>query len=221
MNTIRLRNFAYMETIWKWTLDELKTTTATDKPVATSGAITLVSAVYGCSLLLMTLSISLSKLRSKNAVDKVRQLLADTEQQSYALSKAADSDIGAFQLFLASFDLPADTESHKKLRREEIVQHRLESIRIPLEAAERITGLYSIIFDAIPLVSKNVLPDLASCANIFYSSICNLCWNVRVNSKKLSPDARIRLTSAAGLHKNDAKVATKLINKQVAKMLGV
>ncbi|MET0299799.1 MAG: cyclodeaminase/cyclohydrolase family protein, partial [Flavitalea sp.] len=134
---------------------------------------------------------------------------------------AADSDIGAFQLFLASFDLPADTDSHKKLRREEIVQHRLESIRIPLEAAERITSLYTIIFDAIPMVSKNVLPDLACCANIFYSCISNLAWNVKVNSKKLTADARIRLTAAAGLHKNDAKVATKLVNKQVAKLLGV
>src|SRR5918993_5101303 len=134
-----------MKSVWQHTCADIRDTTASDQPLTTSGAISVMVAVYGCSLVRMAILLSSKKIKGKAKLLRVATILNNLEAASNSLSELADRDVAAFQGYLAAFKMPKDTDLKAKLRSATIRARRLEATRIPLQSGDEIMRTYVLV----------------------------------------------------------------------------
>jgi formiminotetrahydrofolate cyclodeaminase len=187
-----------MQSVWKCTLASLRDSTGSDKPIATSGAISIIVAVYGCSLALMALKLSAKKKADRKTSLKRAQLTGLIKHQSQLLCELADRDISAFRTFLASSvarrpspanEQPLSEQPSKTMRNASV----LEVTRIPLIAAEEIEKVLPLLEMAVPLCKDNLRCDLAVAANNCFCAITNLVLSISQNATELEPSIEAKL----------------------------
>ena len=207
-----------MESVWNLRLADVRDTTVSDHPFATSGAIALISAVYGCSLLRMALSLSFKKIKGKAKLADAEAILQQLETASKVLSELADRDIRAFQGFLAAFHLPKDNDQKRRLRTATIRTRRIETTRIPLQGGDEIMKIIAMVDQLIPVCVPNLLCDLAAATNMLHSSVLNLAWTVHENARQLPADKMVVLHAAVQQLKKRSKAACGRINNRIAEI---
>ena len=208
-----------MQSVWDSKLSDVRDETASIRPTATSGSISVICAVYACSLVQMSLKISSQKIGSKIKLKKIGTILQHIEQASTSLSGLADEDIAVFHSFLSTFSLPETTREQKKLRETMITIRRLETLRIPLKSTEEIMRLFPFILASVPFCQHNLLSDIAVASNILNSSVRNLLWNVKVNAAKLNEVQRQNLIRSAKHLMSLSATYSKEVNLQIDDLL--
>ena len=209
----------FMPSVWDSKLRDVRDETGSIKPTATSGSISVICAVYACSLVQMSLKISSQKISSKIKLKKIAAILQHIEQASSILSGLADEDIAVFQSFLATFALPETTREQKKLRETMITIRRFETVRIPLKSTEEIMRLFPYILESVPFCQHNLLSDIAVASNILNSSVRNLLWNVKVNAAKLEEVQKQNLIRSAKHLMSLSATYSKEVNRQINDLL--
>ena len=209
-----------MPSVWDSKLSDVRDETASTRPTATSGSISVICAVYACSLVQMSLKISSQKIGSKIKLKKISSILQQIEQSSSILSGLADEDIAVFQSFLSTFSLPEKTREQKKLRETMITIRRLETVRIPLKSTEEIMHLFPFILESVPFCQHNLLSDIAVASNILSSSVKNLLWNVKVNAAKLEKVQKQNLIRSAKHLMSLSATYSKDVNREIEDLLG-
>jgi formiminotetrahydrofolate cyclodeaminase len=208
-----------MSSVWNSKLKDIRDDTASNKPTVTSGSVSVICAVYACSLVQMSLKISSQKISAKIRLKKITSIIQHVEHASAELSELADRDIGVFQNFLAAFALPVKTNEQKKLRETMIAIRRLETIRIPLKGAEEIIHLFPLIVESVPFCQHNLLSDLAVAANMLNNAVSNLLWNVKDNAAKLEEVQKLNLLRSAKHLASISASYAKQINRQVVTLI--
>jgi formiminotetrahydrofolate cyclodeaminase len=205
-----------MESIWQKTLFEIRSTTASQQPLATSGAISMIVAVYACSLIRMSLIISSAKKSRKGKDHLFSGSLRKVEESSQRLADLADKDTEVFQAFLGAFEIKGTNANEKKVRTAIIRARRLDSIRIPLQSADEIMKIFSLIHEIIPVCARNMLCDLAIAANMLHSSVINLNLIVKENARKLPEGERSKLESTGSKLVSKSKSDSKSISIRIS-----
>jgi formiminotetrahydrofolate cyclodeaminase len=221
-----------MESIWKCTLEEIRISTGSDKPLATSGAVSIITAVYGCSLAIMALRLS-AKSKTEGPTQRKRSgLIALIEQQALVLTNLADRDIAAFQTFLGVAGKVGKSE--KKQNTPEHLNtlmpssspavlknmSNLEVTRIPLLAALEIQKVFPLIVSGLPVCRRNLLCDLVAAANNCSCAVTNLVLSVSENARSMEPSKRAQLLRSGRKLENEARRTARLISVQVKEMAG-
>lgn len=174
-----------MNSIWDKNLRELRDSTASDKPVATAGAVSTVTAVLGYSLLIMTLEIQITKLNDQRRKRKASLLLEDFRKRMAHMASFADQDISAFKNFIEAFTLKDNTRSQREIRVSSIRDNRLSVISVPLLAAMAILESYPGVEKMIDIVSGTLLADIATGTELLTAALHSLLWTVQVNTRDL------------------------------------
>jgi formiminotetrahydrofolate cyclodeaminase len=174
-----------MNSIWDITLRELRDSTATYKPLATAGSVSIINSVLACSLLVMALEISFSKTKDQRKKRKMSLLIGPLTKKMDELSAFADKDILFFKSFMEAFALPETTKHEKELKVAAIQKNRLQVIGLPLEAAMSTSECFQHIERAAELCHGSFVADLSAATIMLNSSIQSLLWTVQVNTRDL------------------------------------
>jgi len=207
------------KSVWKHTLEKIRDSTASEQPFATSGAISLIVAVYGSSLVKMSLMLTLKKIRKQRTKADINNIIDQLDQSSASLCKLADKDIIAFHGFLGAIALTPKDEQTRKRRAAMIKSGRLASIRVPLESGIEILKLTDLIVAAVPLCATPLLCDLAVASNMIYTAVQNLGWSVKVNAAKLPPPQVEMLIEKVQQMDRKAKRSSTIVNREVTRKL--
>ena len=130
-------------------LDVLKS----DAPAPGGGSVSALAGAQGAGLLKMVCDLTLGKEKYKDfeaAVKEVRPVFEEVEE---ALTAGIDRDTEAFNMVMAAFGMPKDSDEEKAARREAIQKGTIASTEAPLEnmkqafraleAAEKLAGKFN------------------------------------------------------------------------------
>ena len=97
-----------------------------------------------------------------------------------------DKDTEAFNMIMAAFKLPKETDEDKKLRKEKIEEATVVAIEVPREVAEN--GI--AILDALKVLfvygNQNCLSDLGVSALLLHTTIIGAVMNMKINLPGIS-----------------------------------
>ena len=100
-----------------------------------------------------------------------------------------DKDTEAFNLIMAAFKLPKETDSEKTLRRKAIQDGTNEAIKVPL----RVATLSLEVLKKLELITKhgnkNTLSDLGVGTLMLYAGLEGAIMNVKINISGLSDES--------------------------------
>lgn len=174
-----------MNSIWDITLRGLRDSTATYKPLATAGSVSIINSVLACSLMVMALEISLLKTKDQRKKRKLSLLISPFTKKMETLSVFADKDILFFKSFMEAFALPENTRHEKELKTLTVQKNRVQVIALPLEASMNILECLQHVERAVDLCYGSFIADLSSATIMLNSSIQSLMWTAQVNTRDL------------------------------------
>ncbi len=210
----------FMTTVWNKTLQQVRVTTAGAQPEATSVAVTIISAVYACSLLEMTMVLAAERLKTKPReslqLEFIRRQIILIRERSDALAILADEDIRLFHDLLRSGLLKKRGRQPAALK--EIGISR--SIRVPLKAMEHIAQLVLLLPAGLPVCPPKLRSDLPAAANLLEAAIKNLVLTVKANTSDLDINKRTNISRAVTLLLSEVMMTTGQINNQVSAING-
>ncbi len=130
-------------------LDILKS----DAPAPGGGSVSALAGAQGAGLLLMVCDLTLGKEKYKDFEGVIKEAKPVLEEAEKALTEGIDRDTEAFNLVMAAFSMPKDTDEEKAARRDAIQKGTIASTETPLEnmehalhaleAAERLAGKFN------------------------------------------------------------------------------
>lgn len=126
-----------IESLWDWSLSELRAATASAAPTPGGGSVAAVTGVLGASLLVMAVEVTLRS--DKRRPDAAHDLPAARERLlglSEQMAAAADADVATFENLMAGYQMPRGSDAEKALRRKAIRSAAIEATEIPLALAE-------------------------------------------------------------------------------------
>ena len=130
-------------------LDVLKS----DAPAPGGGSVSALAGAQGAGLLKMVCDLTLGKEKYKDFEAAVKEVRPVFEKAEEALTAGIDRDTEAFNMVMAAFGMPKDSDEEKAARREAIQKGTVASTEAPLEnmkqafraleAAEKLAGKFN------------------------------------------------------------------------------
>ena len=130
-------------------LDVLKS----DAPAPGGGSVSALAGAQGAGLLRMVCDLTLGKEKYRDFEDAVTEARPVFEEAAEALTEGIDRDTEAFNMVMAAFGMPKDSDEEKAARREAIQKGTIASTEAPLEnmkqafhaleAAEKLAGKFN------------------------------------------------------------------------------
>ena len=130
-------------------LDVLKS----DAPAPGGGSVSALAGAQGAGLLKMVCDLTLGKEKYKDFEAAVKEVRPVFEEAEEALRAGIDRDTEAFNMVMAAFGMPKDSDEEKAARREAIQKGTIASTEAPLEnmkqafraleAAEKLAGKFN------------------------------------------------------------------------------
>lgn len=130
-------------------LDVLKS----DAPAPGGGSVSALAGAQGAGLLKMVCDLTLGKEKYKDFEAAVKEVRPVFEEAEEALTAGIDRDTEAFNMVMAAFGMPKDSDEEKAARREAIQKGTIASTEAPLEnmkqafraleAAEKLAGKFN------------------------------------------------------------------------------
>lgn len=130
-------------------LDVLKS----DAPAPGGGSVSALAGAQGAGLLKMVCDLTLGKEKYKDFEAAVKEVRPVFEEAEEALTAGIDRDTESFNMVMAAFGMPKDSDEEKAARREAIQKGTVASTEAPLEnmkqafraleAAEKLAGKFN------------------------------------------------------------------------------
>jgi len=163
--------------IWDLNLNDFQNAIASDSPTPGGGSVTIVSACFGLSLIIMAIEITSKKDKSsilENFNEKAKAILKD-------MSLYADKDIEVFNNYMNAFKLPKDSDEQLQIRLANIERCVVQATETPLKAAEYILEALNLALEVLPLIKKTVVSDIGAGVSMLYGALQGLLLNVDIN----------------------------------------
>ncbi len=164
-------------TLWTESLASFNERIASSSPTPGGGAVTVVAAVMGASLILMAIDVSLKK----QEIPALIQLRKQIKQQSDTLVAYADRDVEVFEHYMKGLQLPKATEGEKQYRKEYLRQATLNATDIPMAAAREISKILKLSLPSLPLIKKSVMSDIGAGVYLIHAALKGVLLNVDIN----------------------------------------
>ena len=130
-------------------LDVLKS----DAPAPGGGSVSALAGAQGAGLLMMACDLTIGKEKYADFEETCREVKPVLSDAADRLTAGIDKDTEAFNMVMAAFGMPKDTEEEKAERRAAIQRGTIESTETPLanmkaavaalEAAEKLSGSFN------------------------------------------------------------------------------
>jgi formiminotetrahydrofolate cyclodeaminase len=165
----------------KMQVDDFIEELASDSPAPGGGSIAALSGAMGAGLISMVARLTIGKKGYEDVEDLIEQTLAASEKIRAELTLLVDKDTQAFNLVMAAFKMPKQTQAEKSQRSDSIQAGFEDATLTPLRVAELCLGILELALPIAGKANENAASDLGVAAQMAYAGVEGAVMNVKIN----------------------------------------
>ena len=161
-------------------------------PAPGGGSVSALASALGVSLTKMVGHLSTGKKKFKALDEEIQKEFKQVMENFYyiknEMTELIDADTEAFNLIMAAFKLPKETDEEKALRSQKIEEGTLEAIKVPFRVAELSLEALAQLDLVLKYGNKNTLSDLGVSALMLAAGLEGAILNVKINIPGISDE---------------------------------
>ena len=158
---------------------------AAPTPTPGGGSAGAYAGAMGAGLVAMVAGLTIGKKKYAEVEAEMQAIRVVAENLRQELTQAVDDDSSAFEVLMASFKLPKDTDEQKAARAKAIVQATLNAAHIPLHVAEDSVKVMELALKCAQHANVNAISDSMSAFAMARAALTAAGSNVRINLNTL------------------------------------
>lgn len=189
-------------------------------PAPGGGSVSALVSALGCTLGRMVAHLTFDKKKYKELPEREQDIFKDSfeEINDYRkiLEGLVDKDTEAYNLVMAAYKLPKDSDSEKEIRKTTIEKNLKLAIETPLEICKVSVRALKALEVILKYGNKNAITDLGVSAILLHSGIEGGILNVKVNLAGLD-DERFKMETTNQL--DEILIASKELKEDILKVV--
>ncbi len=162
-------------------IDEL----AAPTPTPGGGSAAAYAGAMGAGLVAMVSGLTIGKKKYAEVEAEMQAIRVVAENLRTELTQAVDDDAASFEVLMATFKLPKETDEQKIVRNAAIVQATLNAAHIPLNVAEDAVKVMELALKCAQRANLNAISDSMSGFAMSRAALTAAGCNVRININSL------------------------------------
>jgi len=162
-------------------IDEL----AAPTPTPGGGSAGAYAGAIGAALVSMVAGLTMGKKKYAEVEAEMQAIRVVAEGLRKDLTQAVDDDAASFEVLMAKFKLPKETEAQKSERDHAIVQATLNAARIPLHVGELVVKVMELALKCAHSGLLSAISDAMSGFAMARAALTAAGYNVRININSL------------------------------------
>ena len=162
-------------------LDEL----AAPTPTPGGGSAGAYAGAMGAGLVAMVAGLTIGKKKYAEVEAEMQAIRVMAESLRKELTHAVDDDAASFEVLMATFKLPKETDEQKSIRNAAIVQSTLNAAHIPLNVAEDAVKVMELALKCAKDANLNAISDSMSGFAMSRAALTAAGYNVKININSL------------------------------------
>jgi len=158
---------------------------AAPTPTPGGGSAAAYAAAMGAGLVAMVSGLTLGKKKYAEVEAEMQAIRVMAESLRKELTQSVDDDVSAFEVLMATFKLPKDTEEQKAARSAAMINATLNAAHIPLDVAEGAVKVMELALKCAKDGNANAVSDSMSGFAMSRAALTAAGYNVRININTL------------------------------------
>ena len=162
-------------------IDEL----AAPTPTPGGGSAAAYAGAMGAGLVAMVAGLTIGKKKYAEVEAEMQAIRVVADNLRAELTHAVDDDAAAFEVLMATFKLPKETEEQKEARNNAIIKATLNAAHIPLHVSEDVLKVMELALKCAKHGNLNAISDSMSGFAMSRAALTAAGYNVRININSL------------------------------------
>ena len=158
---------------------------AAPTPTPGGGSAAAYAGAMGAALAAMVAGVTIGKKKYADVEAEMQAIRVVAENLRKELSQAVDDDAAAFEILMAKFKMPKETDEDKAAREAAITQATLNAAHIPLHVAEDTVKVMELALKCAKHGLLSAISDAMSGFAMARAALTAAGYNVRINIKSL------------------------------------
>jgi len=158
---------------------------AAPTPTPGGGSAGAFAGAMGAGLISMVAGLTIGKKKYAEVEAEMQAIRVVAENLRGELMQAVDDDAASFEVLMATFKMPKETEEQKASRNAAIVQSTLNAAHIPLHVSEQAVKVMELALKCVRRANLNAISDSMSGFAMARAALTAAGYNVRININSL------------------------------------
>ncbi|MCJ7432372.1 MAG: cyclodeaminase/cyclohydrolase family protein [Anaerolineales bacterium] len=158
---------------------------AAPTPTPGGGSAGAYAGAMGAGLIAMVAGLTIGKKKYAEVEAEMQAIRVMAESLRKELTQAVDDDAASFEVLMATFKLPKETDEQKSTRNSAIIQATLNAAHIPLHVSEDAVKVMELALKCAKDANANAISDSMSGFAMARASLTAAGSNVRININSL------------------------------------
>ena len=158
---------------------------ASPTPTPGGGSAGAFAGAMGAGLVAMVSGLTIGKKKYAEVEAEMHAIRVMAEKLRKELTQAVDDDSSSFEVLMATFKLPKETDEQKSARASAVVQATLNAAHVPLHVAEGAIKVMELALKCAKHANLNAISDSMSGFAMARASLTAAGYNVRININSL------------------------------------
>src|SRR5262245_9538700 len=158
---------------------------AAPTPTPGGGSAGAYAGAMGAGLVAMVSGLTIGKKKYAEVEAEMQAIRVMAEKLRRELTQAVDDDASSFEVLMATFKLPKDTDEQKVARSAAIHKATLNAANVPLHVAEDVVKVMELALKCAKSANVNAISDAMSGFAMCSAALTAAGYNVRINIKSL------------------------------------
>lgn len=158
---------------------------AASTPTPGGGSAGAYAGAMGAALVAMVAGVTMGKKKYADVEAEMQAIRVVAENLRKELTQAVDDDAAAFEILMAKFKLPKESDEDKATREAAITQATLNAAHVPLHVAEHAVKVMELALKCANHGLQSAISDAMSGFAMARASLTAAGYNVRINIKSL------------------------------------
>ena len=159
---------------------------AAPTPTPGGGSAGAYAGAMGAALVAMVAGVTIGKKKYAEVEAEMQAIRVVAENLRTELTQAVDDDAASFEILMAKFKMPKDTNEQKAARDAAITQATLNAAYIPLHVSEHAVKVMELALKCAQRGLQSAISDAMSGFSMARASITAAGYNVRININSLN-----------------------------------
>lgn len=161
---------------------------ASDAPAPGGGSAGAAAGAMGAALVSMVCNLTIGKEKFAADETELKEVLARSEALRSELTRLINDDTEAFNMVMAAFRRPKETDAEKAVRREAIQAATKQATLVPLATARACAGVIELSRVAAEKGNPNAASDAGAAASCAQAGLKAAALNVLINLPSLKDE---------------------------------
>jgi len=159
---------------------------ASPTPTPGGGSAGAYAGAMGAALVAMVAGLTIGKKKYAEVEASMQAVRVMAEKLRKELTQAVDDDAASFEVLMATFKLPKETDEQKAARSAAILKATLNAANVPLHVADDAVKVMELALKCAKDANVNAISDTLSGFAMARAALTAAGYNVRINIKSLS-----------------------------------